>query len=137
MECPLIRCIVLLSPSLAKDERLINEWLSWHGIQYMVDIKALSHPRLPNCCPKTNLRYRKLVLVDMDNPKETASLLSEIEDLNLQHRVKRVKRDGKGNEWTKEFVEVYDWKILVLMGKVDQGKKYNYDPWQRCMVLPI
>lgn len=137
LECPLIRCIVLLSPSLVKDDRLINQYLAWHGLRYMTNLKALSHPQLPNCCPSTKLRYRKMVLVDMDKPKETATFLSEIEDLNLQHRVKRGKRDVKGNEWTKEYVEVYDWKILEVMGKVDRGKKYNYDPWQRCLVLPI
>ena len=136
-ECPLIRCIVLLSPSLAASPALINELLPWHGLQYITDFKALSNPHLPRICPKTGLRYRKMVLVETHNRRETVDFLGQIEDLNLRHRVKRGKRDVKGNMWTKEYVEVYDWRILQAIANIDRGRVFDYDPWQRNMINPI
>ena len=77
------------------------------------------------------------MLVDMHNRKETVDFLSNIEDLNLKHRVKKGKRDGKGRMWTKEYVEVYDWKLVEAIAKIDLGKEFDYDPWQRHFVGPI
>ena len=31
----------------------------------------------------------------------------------------------------KESVEFYDWRLLEYISKIEQGKEYEYDTWDR------
>jgi hypothetical protein len=37
----------------------------------------------------------------------------------------------------KELIEVYDWRLLECVTKIDQGKQLAYDPWARCWICNI
>jgi hypothetical protein len=44
----------------------------------------------------------------------------------------RLTRKGK-----KEWVGVYDWRLLECITKTEQGKELTYDPWVRCWICNI
>lgn len=132
--CLLERCVFLLSPCISNSPKVLDSLLPWHGSQYTTSLKALNSPSFPQHCPVTRKRYRKIILVESFQTKETSEFLLKVKDLGLQTRVKRGKRDGKGRKWDKEWLEVYDWRLLQCVGKVDCGQKVDYDPFKRCWV---
>jgi len=42
--------------------------------------------------------------------------------------------DLKRPSGKKEYVEVYDWRLLEIIKKSDKGKKLGYDVWKRCWI---
>lgn len=37
----------------------------------------------------------------------------------------------------KNWLGVYDWRLLECLGKVDQGKQLSYDSWKRCWIMAV
>lgn len=70
---------------------------------------------------KTGKQYRKIALIEPNRPEKAIDFLKRIRNLNL-----------KNSLGEKQSVEVYDWRILECIAKVDQGKQLGYDPWRRC-----
>jgi hypothetical protein len=121
--CPLSNCFVILSPCISKTPWLIEKLLPWHGVGYATSLRALAGSCSLKRNSPTGKEYRQMALVESRKPKETAMFLKRIESLNL-----------KGPQGVKLWIKVYDWRILEYIGKVDQGKEYTYDPWQRCWI---
>ncbi len=120
--CKFTRCLFLWSPCIADTPWLMDDLLPRHGARVLTSLSALSHPSLPRYCPQSGRRYRKIALVESNRIEQTAAFLKKIGKLGL-------KRKGK-----KEWVEVYDWRLLECFTKVEQGKETGYDPWKRCWI---
>ena len=121
--CPLSNCIFLLAPCISSVPWITENLLSWHGSRTITSLRGFSDPSLPRRCPQTGRKYRKTVLVESNRAKSTVDFLKRIEKLNL--------RRSKGK---KEWVEVFDWRILEAIAKVDRGKELGYNPWRRCWI---
>jgi hypothetical protein len=67
----------------------------------------------------------KIALVETREKEPTVDFLKRIRRLNLM-------RKGK-----KEWVEVYDWRLLEYITKIEQGKEYSYGPWARCWMCRV
>jgi hypothetical protein len=119
--CPLANCLFILAPCIATTPWLTENLLPWHGSCFVTSLQALSSPTLPRRCPQTGKKYRKIALVEPNRPEQTIEFLKMIGRLNL------TRSRGK-----KQWVEVYDWRILECIAKIDRGKKLDYNPWRRC-----
>ncbi|KUJ17388.1 uncharacterized protein LY89DRAFT_684449 [Mollisia scopiformis] len=120
--CKLAGCLFLVSPCVASTPWLMDDMLPRHGARIITSLPALSHPSLPRHCPLTGRRYRKIALVESNRAEHTAHFIKSIGKLSL-------KRKGR-----KEWVEVYDWRLLECFTKVEQGRTAGYDPWKRCWI---
>lgn len=120
--CIFARCLFIISPCMAGVPWLTDDLLSLHGARVLTSLSSLTHPSIPRHCPQTGRRYRKLALVEPNRAEQTAAFMKRIQSLGL-------KRKGK-----KEWVEVYDWRLLECFTKVEQGTAVNYDPWERCWI---
>jgi hypothetical protein len=121
--CPLANCLFILAPCIATTPWLTENLLPWHGSCFITSLQALSSPTLPRRCPQTGKKYRKIALVEPNRPQQTIEFLKMIGRLNL------TRSRGK-----KQWVEVYDWRILECIAKIDRGKKLDYNPWRRCWI---
>jgi hypothetical protein len=121
--CPLTNCLFILAPCISTSTWLIEKLLPWHGVSYVASLQAVSGLDLPTRSPQTRKKYRKVALVDTYRPTETAEFLKQIGNLKL-----------KSPQGEKQWVEVYDWRILECIGKIDLGKELTYDPWRRCWI---
>lgn len=121
--CPLSNCLFILAPCISTTPWLIENLLPWHGVSYATSLKAFSSLVMPNRCPQTGKKYRRIALVESRRPNDAAEFMRRIESLDL-----------KTPQREKICVEVYDWRILECIGKVDQGKELTYDPWRRCWI---
>ncbi|KAG0646470.1 hypothetical protein D0Z07_7513 [Hyphodiscus hymeniophilus] len=125
-QCPLINCLFILSPCISAIPYITENLLTWHGSRVVTSLRALSHPSLPRHCPRTGKRYRKIALVETNRSKPTEEFIIQISRLNLMRSRGRTKDERK-----KEWVEVYDWRILEAIAKIDQGQEKGYNPWRR------
>jgi hypothetical protein len=123
--CPLSNCIFLLGPCISTVPWITQDLLHWHGCRYMTSVRTLSHPSLQRRCSRTGKRFRKIALVESNRTQPTVDFLKQIGGLGLM-------RKGK-----KEWVEVYDWRLLECITKVDQGKQLSFNPWDRCWIGAI
>lgn len=136
--CPLANCILILSPCVAAMAHVSRELLHWHGTLFTRSARSLANPAFPVSCPRTQLRYRKIILINTHNRIKTVDFLREVQNLKLQLKVCKGKRKSNREKiWTKEWLEVYDWRLLEAIGKIDQGKVYNYDVWKRNFIGTI
>lgn len=119
--CPLTNCIFLLSPCISSIPYITDELLPWHGSRTVTSLHSFSDPSLPRRCPRTGKKYRKIALVESNRSGPTLEFMIRIERLNL--------RRSRGK---KQWVEVYDWRILEYIMKKDRGEEKGYNPWRRC-----
>ena len=120
--CKFTGYLFLLSPCISGVPWVVDDLLPRHGGSVITSLASLSHPSLPRHCPHTGRRYRKIALVEPNRVEQTATFMKMISRLNL-------KRKGK-----KEWVEIYDWRVLECVTKLEQGKSTSYDPWKRCWI---
>jgi len=104
---------------------MTEELLGGHGCRYITSIRALSHPSLSTRCPQTGKRFRKVALVEPRDKESTCDFLT---------RIKKLKLTSKGK---KETVEVYDWRLLEFISKIEQGKEYEYNFWARSFICRV
>lgn len=119
--CPLINCIFLLAPCISSIPYINQNLLSWHGSRTVTSLHSFADPSLPRRCPRTGHKYRKIALVEPNRIEQTQEFMNRIGRLNLR------RRSGK-----KQWVEVYDWRILEYTAKEDRGHEKGYNPWRRC-----
>jgi hypothetical protein len=68
---------------------------------------------------------RKVALVEARDMEPTVDFLKRIRKLDLM-------RKGK-----KEWVEVYDWRLLEYISRIEHGKEYSYDIWARSWMCRV
>jgi DNA ligase N terminus len=120
--CPLSTCVFLLAPCISSVPYITENLLHSHGCRYFTSIPALAHPSLRQRCSRTGKRFRKIILVESYRTQPTVDFL------------KRVGRLGLMKKGKKEWVEVYDWRLLESIAKVDRGKALTFDPWDRSWI---
>ncbi|RDL40923.1 uncharacterized protein BP5553_00902 [Venustampulla echinocandica] len=109
--CPLGNCIFLLGPCIPNVPLLLESLLPRHGARYITSLADFSHSSLPRRCPRSSKKYRKIILVEPNHTQPTVNFLKQAEKLNLKR--------SKGR---KQWVEVYDWRLLESIARIDQGK---------------
>jgi hypothetical protein len=118
--CPLANCIFLLAPCIAKLPWITDNLLKWHGSRYVLSAEAFSHPNFPRRCPETGKLYRKVILAEPHRMEQTVEFLRKFGRL-LRQRTK-----GQ-----KQTTEVYDWRVLESIAKVDRGKELGKKSWSK------
>lgn len=124
--CPLANCIFLLAPCIAKIPWVTNRLLKWHGSCYVLSAKSFSQTNFHRRCLVTGKLYRKVILVESHNMEQTVDFLSRVERLTV--------KKGRGQ---KQPVEVYDWRILESIAKVDRGKECGHKSWSKYRLCEI
>ena len=111
--CLFINCSFLLAPCIAGMPRLTEDLLPSHSAHFILD------PQLWLGSDFIRHKIRKLVLVEPRRAQETVQLFKAIQDLKL------IKSDGK-----REWVEVYDFRLVECVSKMEMGKRMRYDVWR-------
>jgi hypothetical protein len=125
--CPFANCLFILSPCVAKVPWLTENLLSWHGSRFTTSPGVFSKsPTLSSRCPQTGKKYRRIALVEPNRLDQTVEFLKSIRRLNL-----------KRSRGQKQWVEVYNWRILECIAKADRRQSLDYNPWRRCWMGAI
>ncbi|KAI9851996.1 MAG: hypothetical protein M1838_002119 [Thelocarpon superellum] len=107
--CSLANTIAYLSPCIAQTPYITEDLLPSHGVPFTLDADLLQAQWL-------NPRTRRIVLVESHRPTQTIALRSHLRQIGLA-----------GTE-----VNLYDWRLLECLAKVERGRVLGYDPWERC-----
>lgn len=105
-KCPFHNRPILLAPSLAAREDITKTLLPQHGIHTYITDHAVWRPE-----DLDRSDTWKICLVDAEKTGETLGFLNGMEKRPLR------RRDGR------EYVEVYDWRVLVWVGEAERGGK--------------
>lgn len=124
--CSIANCIFVLSPCVATSCHLVSTILSSHGSRYSDNPLLLTDALVPRVCPITNKMTRKLVLVEPSNKRDAVEFIRQISSMGLR------RPSGK-----KEWVEVYDWRLLETISAIERGEKIEYDPWRRSWIVAV
>ncbi|RDW88250.1 hypothetical protein BP6252_00282 [Coleophoma cylindrospora] len=122
--CPLANCIFILGPCLSGYPWVTENLLPWHGATFITDYrlsKTFHQFSRPNVI--SGKKFRKIALVESNRSEQAVQFMHRIEKLDL-----------KRNDGTKDWVEVYDWRLLECIAKTDKGKNLEYNPWKRCWI---
>lgn len=124
-KCQLANCIFLLSSCISDDPWVSDSLLAWHGSRFTKSMRAFVNLQFSAQNSQTEKNTRKIILVDTKRTLQTVDFL------------KRVQMQSSLSDGPKQWIEVYDWRLLEYMAKVDRGKEYTYDPWDRCKMCTI
>ncbi|CAG8973172.1 hypothetical protein HYALB_00008764 [Hymenoscyphus albidus] len=130
--CPLTSSIFLASPYLpsSAQERLTSFLLPIHGCTYITNLTDLFHPSLPTRNHTTHTRYQKIVLIEPREPAISARFMHEVQD----HRLSQ----GGGCELKrKEKIQIYDWRLLEVIGGREHDGRAMEGAWEKCWMATI
>lgn len=102
---------------------LADDFIKPHGTTYTTSLQALARKALPRRCSETGRKVRKIALVESKKREETIAFMREIESLGL----KRSNRE-------REYVEVFDWRLLARIAMEEAGNEFSYNIWKRYWV---
>ncbi|KAI1776346.1 hypothetical protein F4818DRAFT_378038 [Hypoxylon cercidicola] len=134
-KCAFANCSILLAPCIAHYAWITDNLLRDHGIDnFFVDPRSWSQLSTPKSSPcrrdessrtMKRLRVRKICLVESRRKDATMAFVCQIEAAGL-------KRSNGDREW----VGVYDWRILEEISDVESRKRKpgEMDPWRRYYV---
>ncbi|KAI4867245.1 hypothetical protein F4820DRAFT_213273 [Hypoxylon rubiginosum] len=134
-KCAFANCSFLLAPCIAQYAWLTDNLFRDHGINdFFVDPRSWSQastPKRPACRQDESsrttkrLRVRKICLVESRRKDATMAFVGQIEAAGL-------KRSNGDREW----VGVYDWRLLEEISNVESRKQKpgDMDPWRRYYV---
>lgn len=132
-KCAFAACSVLLAPCISQ-YAWVADLLKEHGIDtFLTDPKSWVHTPLPATSgykwvasteQMKKVRVRKICLVESRRRDATIAFTGEIEAAGLK------RRNGD-----REWVDVYDWRILEELSDIESGKKKpEMNPWRRYYV---
>ncbi|KAI9740974.1 MAG: hypothetical protein M1818_004580 [Claussenomyces sp. TS43310] len=120
-ECIFSHFTFCLSPCISNMPYIYENLLSPHGRSHVTNPSAWLDPTgFPSHCPRTGLRIRKILLVESRREVQTRQAIDMVEKLGSS-------RDGD----TKELVEVYDWRLLEDVAKMERGKALEHNVWRK------
>ncbi|KAI1818170.1 hypothetical protein GGS20DRAFT_530065 [Poronia punctata] len=134
-ECFLANYSILLAPCISSYAWITDNLLGQHGIaDTLLDPRVWNIPEPSTTGDGPTLRrsprkaastVRKICLVESRRKEATQAFLQKIKDAGL-------KKKGGGREW----VAVYDWKVLeAITEQEERGKSARVaDPWRRFYV---
>ena len=123
--CQLVNFILLLSPCISDNPWITNSLLAWHGSRFTKSVRTFVHFTSSSQNSQTEKPTRKIILVNPQRTSQTVEFL------------KHVQKESSLSGGPKQRIDVYDWRLLEYMAKVDRGKEYTYDPWERCKMYTI
>jgi hypothetical protein len=109
--CPLANCIFLLAPCILNIPWITERLLRWHGSYYVRSPEVFAHPNILGSCP-TGKTYQRIILVEPRKMEQTVDFLRQVERLTSAKRGVH-----------KPSIDVYDWRILECIAKVDRGQE--------------
>lgn len=131
-KCEFSNCSILLAPCISQYAWVADNLLQDHGIKtFFVDPHVWSQAPMPkgsaykwdaSSQKMRRLRVRKICLVESRREDATQSFVEKIEAAGLK------KKNGE-----REWVGVYDWRILEEISDIESGKKQSgeVDPWRK------
>ncbi|KAI1415227.1 hypothetical protein F5Y13DRAFT_196585 [Hypoxylon sp. FL1857] len=131
-KCALSNCSILLAPCISRYAWVTENLLRDHGIDdYLVDPQSWSQTSKPqestykwdaSLRKMKKVRIRKICLVESRRQDATLSFYEKIEAAALK------KKNGD-----REWVAVYDWRILEDISDIESGKARpgDMDPWRK------
>ncbi|KAI1375198.1 hypothetical protein F4677DRAFT_423513 [Hypoxylon crocopeplum] len=130
-KCAFTNCSILLAPCIAQYAWITENLLRDHGIDdFLIDPRSWSQTptNRSSMCEQDDssrktkrLRVRKICLVESRRRDATMAFIGKIEAAGLK------KRNGE-----REWVAVYDWRILDEISDLESGKKSReMDPWRK------
>ncbi|OTA94832.1 hypothetical protein M434DRAFT_10355 [Hypoxylon sp. CO27-5] len=131
-KCALSNCSILLTPCIAQYAWITENLLRDHGIDdFLVDPKSWTQSSNykdstlkwdPSSRKMKKVRIRKICLVESRRQDATLSFYGKIE-------AAAVKKKNGDREW----VGVYDWRILEDISDIESGraKPGDMDPWRK------
>ncbi|OTA67430.1 hypothetical protein K449DRAFT_365286 [Hypoxylon sp. EC38] len=131
-KCTLSNCSILLAPCIAQYAWITENLLRDHGIDdFLVDPKSWTQSSNykdstlkwdPSSRKMKKVRIRKICLVESRRQDATLSFYGKIEAAALK------KKNGD-----REWVGVYDWRILEDISDIESGraKPGDMDPWRK------
>ncbi|KAI0536564.1 hypothetical protein GGR58DRAFT_474763 [Xylaria digitata] len=141
-ECALASCSILLSPCISSYAWITDDLLrrhgiddplldprAWHSIDSRMNICRstgnVECESAPKATPGRGRRMRKICLVESRRKEATEAFLQKIKDADLK------KRNGE-----REWVAVYDWRVLETITEQESQEKASRDkdPWRRFYV---
>jgi DNA ligase-4 len=118
--CLFVNCSFLLAPCVGGMPLLTEDLLPSHGARFILDPSLwLDSDAFPRRCSFSRHKTRKLVLVEPRRIQETVKMFKAIQNLNL------VRGDGR-----REWVEVYDFRIVECVSKMEMDAKARYNLWR-------
>ncbi|KAI0166849.1 hypothetical protein GGR52DRAFT_584723 [Hypoxylon sp. FL1284] len=131
-KCAFANCSILLAPCIAQYAWITDNLLRGHGInQCFTDPKSWLQASTPRSSAYQwdeasqrlkKPRLRKICLVESRRQDATAAFVTQIEAAGL-----------KTKNGDREWVRVYDWRILEDISDLEAGKRKSgdMDPWRR------
>lgn len=119
LTCPLQSRLFCLSPCIANYPWVTEDLMNHHEITYVL------HPKqwLGNTQAPPSYKITRTLLVDSKRTTQTKAFLE---------RVKRLLVETRTDDNVNEAIEVYDWRLLESLMRLDQGKTTSQGcPWRR------
>lgn len=121
--CPLDNCIFLLAPCISTLPLITGKLFRWHGSRYVKSPEVFTHSYPLNRSGKS---YQRIVLVEPRRMEETIEFLHRIVQLNSKRQVAH-----------KSLLDVYDWRILECIAKVDRGQRVAHKSLSKYRICRI
>ncbi|KAG9236543.1 hypothetical protein BJ875DRAFT_371891 [Amylocarpus encephaloides] len=127
--CSLAACIFMIPSTLPAAIRtwIFTKLLPDHACRYITSVEHLAHSSLPHRCPLTNMKYRRIVLIEPKDTDNSSQLLQQVEDLKLTR-----------SQGRKYWCEVFDWRLLEGVTKRESGiEGSGANPWKRYWMTAV
>ncbi|KAM3068978.1 hypothetical protein ACMFMG_004155 [Clarireedia jacksonii] len=121
--CQFSNCVFIISPDVRSIRHLPDDLIKPHGATYTTSLQALARKALPRRCPETGRKVRKIALVESKKREDTIAYMREIEHLGL-----------KRSNGDREYVEVFDWRLLEKIAMEEAGSRFSYNIWKKYWV---
>lgn len=123
--CQFSSSLLILSPCLQSNPRLLNTLIPSHGAHYLTSLSQLSHPTVPRRT-KSGRRIRKFILVDITRPEKAVRFCQEVERA-AGELVQGGVRGWRTKGGRKERIPIFDWRVLESAAKWERGESLEYD----------
>lgn len=127
--CPLRNCIFLLAPCISDEKWITEKLFRWHGSRYVRSPEAFTSPDSSDIfgrSSQTGKAYQRIVLVEPRKMEQTVDFLRQVEYLN----------SGTSGP-QRRSVDVYDWRILECIAKIDRGQGSAHKSWSKYRICEI
>lgn len=111
---------IALTPCVINLPWLTEDLLPCHGIRSTTTYRAWALPQPTPGKHVGDRKARKMLLAEKNRTKETEEVIRHIQELRL------TKPSG-----SKEWIDVYDWRLLEHVGKVGKCTEITEDVWRR------
>jgi DNA ligase-4 len=122
--CALSNCIILMAGCVSGMPYLTSDLLPAHGVAHFSDVErwAKSHMQTGR-----ERKSRRIVLVESHRKEAVLKMFQDIRDLTARSE----------STTRTQWVEVYDWRLLEAITRIETGKGVPFNPWRKYWVGAI